>query len=144
MRGTGVQRLNSLINPWEWCFIFLKRFKEGWAVLPKRWVVERTFAWLNNCRRPAKDFEILTATAENLIRIAMLKITLAKCIRSFVRQLLSALRYTPQGPAAGWPLSRIPNVTGTEVQYETGIGIPSILTLPLAFGIGTRRSGCAR
>ncbi|ESQ15986.1 MAG: hypothetical protein N838_27790, partial [Thiohalocapsa sp. PB-PSB1] len=32
--------------------------------LPKRWVVERTFAWLGRFRRLSKDFEILTGTAE--------------------------------------------------------------------------------
>jgi putative transposase len=53
---------------------------EGFTVLPKRWIVERTCAWLGGCRRLAKDCEIVTATAENLIRIAMLKITLDKCI----------------------------------------------------------------
>lgn len=52
----------------------------GFVVLPKRWIVERTFAWLGNYRRLAKDFEILTSPAENMIRIAMLKITLAKCL----------------------------------------------------------------
>lgn len=56
------------------------KIKDTWAVLPKRWVVERTFSWLNNFRRLSKDFEILTATAENMIRIAMIKITLAKCV----------------------------------------------------------------
>jgi len=54
--------------------------KDGWAVLPKHWVVERTFSWLNNFRRLAKDFEILPATAENMIRIAMIKLTVAKCL----------------------------------------------------------------
>ena len=57
-----------------------RRIKESWTVLPKRWVVERTFAWLNNFRRLAKDFEILPANAENFIRIAMLKLTVAKCL----------------------------------------------------------------
>ena len=55
------------------------RLGAGFVVQPKRWVVERTFAWLGHFRRLAKDVEILTATAENMIRIAMLKITLAKC-----------------------------------------------------------------
>ena len=50
----------------------------GFTVLPKRWIVERTFAWLGHFRRLAKDFEILTSTAENVIRLAMLQITLAK------------------------------------------------------------------
>ena len=40
----------------------------------------RTFAWLGGFRRLAKDFEILTQSAENMIRIAMIKITVAKCI----------------------------------------------------------------
>jgi putative transposase len=56
------------------------KIKDQWAVLPKRWVVERTFAWLGSFRRLRKDVEILTATAENMIRIAMLKLTLAKCV----------------------------------------------------------------
>lgn len=55
------------------------RLGEGFVVQPKRWIVERTFAWLGHFRRLAKDVEILTGTAENVIRIAMLKITLAKC-----------------------------------------------------------------
>ena len=49
-------------------------------VIPKRWIVERTIAWLGNFRRLAKDFEILVATSENIIRIAMIKLTVAKCL----------------------------------------------------------------
>lgn len=52
------------------------KIKDTFAVLPKRWIVERTFAWLNNCRRLAKDVEILTATSENMIRIAMIRLAL--------------------------------------------------------------------
>lgn len=55
-----------------------KKIKDGWAVLAKRWVVERTFAWINNFRRMAKDFEILTCSAENFIRISMIQIMLDK------------------------------------------------------------------
>jgi putative transposase len=53
---------------------------ERFTVLPKRWIVERTFACLEGFRRLAKDFEIVTATAENMIRIAMLKIIFDKGI----------------------------------------------------------------
>ena len=40
---------------------------------PKRWVVERTFAWLNRCRRLAKDFEVTIASAEAWILIASIR-----------------------------------------------------------------------
>lgn len=49
-------------------------------VIPKRWNVERTLAWLGYFRRLANDFEILINTAENMIRIAMLRLTVAKCV----------------------------------------------------------------
>jgi len=57
-----------------------EKIKDGFAVLSKRWVVERTFAWLGGFRHLAKDFEILAAYAENVVHIAMVKITLAKCV----------------------------------------------------------------
>ena len=44
----------------------------GFKVLPKRWIVERTFAWLSFQRRFSKDYEFLTSTSEALIRIAMI------------------------------------------------------------------------
>src|ERR687896_10711 len=43
----------------------------GFQVLPRRWVVERTFAWLVMYRRLAKDYEELPATSEALIYLAM-------------------------------------------------------------------------
>jgi transposase len=46
------------------------RITPGWAILAKRWIVERTFAWLNAFRRLAKDFEIAISSAENNIMIA--------------------------------------------------------------------------
>ncbi len=57
-----------------------KGIKGQWALLKKRWIVERAFAWFGGFRRLAKDFEILTNTAENMIRIAMIKVSLAKCV----------------------------------------------------------------
>jgi putative transposase len=54
------------------------KIKDAFAVLPIRWIVERTFAWLGGFRRLAKDVEILTATAENIVRISMLRLMLAK------------------------------------------------------------------
>jgi putative transposase len=50
----------------------------GFAVLPRRWVVERTFAWLNNHRRLSKDYEVLTETSEVMIYIAMTRLMLRR------------------------------------------------------------------
>jgi len=49
---------------------------KGFEVLPKRWLVERTFAWLNRCRRLAKDFENLTRTALTFVKLASIRIML--------------------------------------------------------------------
>jgi putative transposase len=43
----------------------------GFRVLPKRWIAERTFAWLGRCRRLARDWERLAATTETWIYLAM-------------------------------------------------------------------------
>ena len=52
------------------------------AVLPRRWVVERTFAWLGRSRRLSKDYEALGETGETLIFVAMIHLMakrLARC-----------------------------------------------------------------
>jgi len=49
-----------------------KRIKPEFEILPKRWVVERTFAWSDNSRRLSKDFEINTLHAENMFIISHL------------------------------------------------------------------------
>lgn len=46
----------------------------GFAVQPRRWVVERTFAWLGRCRRLSKDYEEQTDSAEAWIYLAMSRI----------------------------------------------------------------------
>lgn len=63
----------------EWEIEIVKRAEPGkFVVLPKRWVVERTFAWLNRCRRLAKDFENLTRNALAFLRLASIRIMLRK------------------------------------------------------------------
>ena len=46
---------------------------EGFEVLPRRWVVERTFAWLGRCRRLSKDWETSIASAEAWVLIAHIR-----------------------------------------------------------------------
>jgi transposase len=53
----------------------------GFAPLPKRWIVERTFSWLNRCRRLAKDVENLARTALAFLRLAMIRLMLRRLAR---------------------------------------------------------------
>jgi len=47
---------------------------KGFVVLPKRWIVERTFGWLGRYRRLSKDYEQLTDNSEAMVRIAMINL----------------------------------------------------------------------
>ena len=51
---------------------------KGFVVLPKRWVVERTFAWFGRCRRLAKDWECLNRKALAFLRLASIRFMLRK------------------------------------------------------------------
>jgi transposase len=51
---------------------------KGFAVLPKRWIVERTIAWLNRCRRLAKDWECVNRKALAFLRLASSRLMLRK------------------------------------------------------------------
>jgi transposase len=55
---------------------------KGFEVLPKRWVVERTLAWLGRCRRLAKDFENLTRNAVAFLRLASIRLMLRRLCNS--------------------------------------------------------------
>jgi putative transposase len=71
----------------EWC---RKHFKatlqivspdpgqKGFAVLPRRWVVERTFAWLGNCRRLSKDYEECILTSQGTVYLASIQTLLKR------------------------------------------------------------------
>jgi transposase len=50
----------------------------GFKILPKRWIVERTIAWLNRCRRLAKDWENLNRKALAFLRLASIRLMLRK------------------------------------------------------------------
>ncbi len=52
--------------------------RKGFVVLPKRWIVERTLAWLNRCRRLAKDFENRTRYAVAFVHLASIRLMARK------------------------------------------------------------------
>jgi putative transposase len=51
---------------------------KGFVPLPKRWIVERTLAWLNRCRRLAKDWENLNRSALAFLKLASVRLMLRK------------------------------------------------------------------
>jgi transposase len=80
----GDQLQTALAAHGRWRLEIVKRHapNRGFHVLPRRWVVERTLAWLNRNRRLAKDFETLIDTAATWLILASVKLLtrrLAKC-----------------------------------------------------------------
>lgn len=59
-----------------WVIEVVHKIGEGFTALPRRWVVERTFAWLYKCRRLCRDFERLCETVESFIYVTMIRLLL--------------------------------------------------------------------
>ena len=70
--GTGRWRLE----------IVARDAAEGFRPLPKRWIVERTFAWLGRCRRLAKDFENLAVNALAFLCLGMIRLMLRRLAKA--------------------------------------------------------------
>jgi len=62
----------------HWVLQIVKRCDDvvGFTVLPRRWIVERTFAWLGKYRRLSKDYESLPQSSETMIYLAMINLML--------------------------------------------------------------------
>jgi putative transposase len=54
---------------------------KGCVVIPKRWIVERTFGWFNRYRRLRKDYELLPETSEALIQVTMIHLMVRRLAR---------------------------------------------------------------
>jgi transposase len=72
----GGKLQNALAKLGNWTIEIVKRSDaaRGFVVLPRRWVVERTLAWLNRNRRLAKDFEASIESATTWLYIASVKL----------------------------------------------------------------------
>jgi transposase len=80
---SGPKLRSALAKIGGWTVQIIKRSDtaKGFEVLPRRWVVERTFAWLGRCRRLAKDWEKSIASAEAWIFIAHIRIVTRRLAR---------------------------------------------------------------
>jgi len=79
----GEKLRTALAGLGRWTIEIIKRSDtaKGFEVLPRRWVVERTFAWLGRCRRLAKDFEQTVASASAWLLIAHIRILTRRLAR---------------------------------------------------------------
>jgi putative transposase len=84
---------NHALNPWietespgNWRLEVGRRPEgsTGFVLLPKRWVVERTLAWLGRCRRNSKDYERRTDSSESMLRISAIHLMLKRLTPSTV------------------------------------------------------------
>jgi putative transposase len=78
--GQLVQWVKSSMS---WVLEIVKRSADmqGFQILPRRWVVERTFGWFNRYRRLSKDYEYLTQSSEVMIQICMINLMLRRLHR---------------------------------------------------------------
>jgi transposase len=71
----GVARVQEEFG-WTLTVVRKPAAQRGFVVHPRRWVVERTFAWLITCRRLVKDYEVYAETSEGFITLAMIQLML--------------------------------------------------------------------
>ena len=74
--------MKAILTSGEILVEIVKRSDAGtFIVLPKRWIVERTIAWLNRCRRLAKDWECLSRNGLAFLRWASVRLMLRSLCR---------------------------------------------------------------
>lgn len=82
--GYAGQLVDWTASVGQWVLEIVKRSDDlkGFVVLPRRWIVERTFGWLGRYRRLSKDYEELPDTSENLILLAMTNLMLRRLAKT--------------------------------------------------------------
>lgn len=80
-QGTATAEAVAAIGCWR-LEVVKRSGAAGFTPLPKPWIVERTFSWLNRCRRLARDVENLARTALTFILLAMSRLMLRRLARA--------------------------------------------------------------
>ena len=76
---SGEKMIRWVQDVCNWIFEVIKRNElHTFKVLPKRWIVERTFAWIYRYRRMSKDYEYLPETSENMIYLCMIRMMIKR------------------------------------------------------------------
>ena len=79
----GPKMAKTIAATGDWKIEIVKRTDpHKFVVLPKRWIVERTFAWISRNRRLARDFERYATTVAAFVRLAMIRLMLKRLTRS--------------------------------------------------------------
>ena len=76
-RGDLIEWVKDMLG-WQLSIVEKAQGQRGFVALPRRWVVERTFAWLNRQRRLSKDYERLPQTSEAFVYVAMIRLMVRK------------------------------------------------------------------
>jgi len=74
----AVEDIVAARYPWRLVVVSKEPGQQGFVVVPRRWVVERTFAWLGRSRRLSKDYDELNETSEAWIYTAMIQLMLRR------------------------------------------------------------------
>jgi putative transposase len=74
------------LRPWRKVRLVITKRSDtatGFAVIPKRWIVERTLGWFNRYRRLSKDYEFLPQTSETVIRVVMIHLMVRRLAKAW-------------------------------------------------------------
>ncbi|MDR3734116.1 MAG: IS5 family transposase [Acidobacteriaceae bacterium] len=85
-QGAATACAVAALGQWELEIVKRSDTAKGFVVLPKRWIVERTFGWIGRCRRLSKHFENLSKNALAFLRLAMIRLMTRRIARLALQQ----------------------------------------------------------
>jgi transposase len=80
-QGPKAAAATTRTGSWKLHIVKRRDGAKGFEIIPKRWIVERTFAWISRYRRLARDFERYAKTIAAFVRLAMIRLMLKRLSR---------------------------------------------------------------